>query len=331
VLLFSLLLWGCGSGSSSSNTPAPTASGNPPPSSAGAGTPPPPPSSGASGGSGGSGNSGGSGSSGSSGGSGSGGSSSGSGNTGGSGTTGSSSQEPQHYSEAMLPIGAATAGVGEVNRNINNSPVIGQYALTLAGGSSADTYTARFCPFAAASCTTLTDPPMFRNSGGVQFVGTFPGHGASSGEFIISKNGADASATGFTVPNDRASLNGDAMQAQLVRASEISGGLGAQAQFGIGTDPLTSGSAVVSQPAATVKTTVGGASALTTYTVSYCDPAGAKCVELGTLTTDASGSGSASISVSPAQSPGNANSGQFKLSRNGANGPLEFVSGFIVP
>jgi hypothetical protein len=137
--------------------------------------------------------------------------------------------------------------------------------------------------------------------------------------------------TGFTAPNNGSSINGDPLQAQLVRASEVSGGLGAQAQFGTGTDPLTSGSAVVSQPTATVKAMVAGASALTAYTVSYCDPAGAKCVELGTLTTDASGNGSASMSVSPAQSPGNANSGQFKLSRNGANGPVEFISGFIVP
>jgi hypothetical protein len=49
------------------------------------------------------------------------------------------------------------------------------------------------------------------------------------------------------------------------------------------------------------------------------------------MTTDSSGNGSAALSIAPAVAPGDLNSGQFKLSRNGGSGPVEFVTGFIVP
>lgn len=44
------------------------------------------------------------------------------------------------------------------------------------------------------------------------------------------------------------------------------------------------------------------------------------------MTTDGSGNGSAALSISPAVASGDLNSGQFKLSRDGANGPVEFVT-----
>lgn len=229
---------------------------------------------------------------------------------------------------------SGSGGNAEVNPNgIGNQLALGQYALTLAGGApNSNTYVARFCPFGGGSCMTLTDKPTFRNSGGMQIAGTFPGHGAFSGAFIISQNGVDAWETGFTAPSSGSVVfTGTQFSAQLVRASTISNGLGSQAQFGVGSDPLASGAATVSEPDKMLHPNLTGASPSTTYTVSYCDPSGAKCVALGTLTTDSSGNGSAGLSITPARSPGDVNAGQFKLSRDGANGPIEFVSAFIVP
>jgi hypothetical protein len=298
VLTALLLLVGCGSSNTSSTSNTPTATG----------TSAPPPSSGSGGTSGGSG--------GTSGGSG--------GNTGG-----GSQEAPKLYTEAIMPIGDYRNGGGAA---VSPSTTGSQYSLTLAGGTNdGASYVARFCPFAVAGCMTLSDQPGFRSSG-FQFIGTFPGHGTFSGEFIISRNGVDILVTGFSLPANGSigfSTGATPFQPQLVRAAAVSAALGAQS--GVGTDPLTDGSATVTQPDGTVHPSVTGASPSTAYTVSYCKPDGTGCVALGALTTDGSGNGSAALSIAPAVSSGDLNSGQFKLSRNGATGPVEFVTGFIVP
>jgi hypothetical protein len=294
LLILTLLLVGCGSSntSSTSNMPAPTANGTTPPS---------------------------------------GGSSGGSGGSGGSTTSGGGSEVPKTYMEAIMPVGDyRNGGSAFVTPNSGSSA----YSLTMAGGTNdGASYVARFCPFAVQGCMTISDQPIFRSSG-FQFVGTFPGHGTFSGEFVISRNGVDILVTGFSAPANGSvgfGSGGTAFQPQLVRAAAVSAGLGAQAQAGIGTDPLTDGTANVTQPDGAVHPSVSGASPNTTYTVSYCNAAGASCVALGTLTTDGSGNGNAALSIAPAVSSGDVNSGQFKLSRNGASGPVEFVTGFIVP
>ena len=294
----SLLLAGCGSSNTNttSNTPTPTTTSTPPPSSGGSG--------GTSGGSGGS--SGGSG-----------------------GTTGGGSEQPRNWEESLLPIGSFGSG-GTADVTVATAG----YSLTLAGGTNDATYVAEFCPFAVQGCTTFADKPTFRNSGGMQFMGTFPGHGTFSGKFVITRNGADTWATGFSLPPNGSVAFGSGatpLSAQLVKASAVSAGLAAQSQFGIGSDTLTDGTLTVTQPDGTAHASVTGASPSTAYTISYCDPAGGNCVALGTLTTDASGNGSAAVSISPAVKSGDINSGQFKLSRNGASGPVEFVTGFIIP
>ncbi len=345
--MFLFLLAGCGS--SNSSQPAagtPTASSNPGGSGgsgsgsggSGGSTSGTPSGSGGSGGSGGTtSGTGGSGSGGTGSGSGSGGSTggSGSGGTGSGGTGGGGTQQaPTTYIAAILPlVSGFGSGDAEVNPiSTGNLPAAGQYALTIAGNpGNSNTYVARFCPFASTTCITLPDQPTFRSSG-FQIAGTFPGHGAFSGEFIVSFNGTDTWATGFVAPaNSGVAFNGNTFQAQLVRASTLSAGLSAQSQYGVGTDPLTSGASYVSWPDGMYHPTITGAVPLTTYTVSYCDPTGASCVALGTLATDSAGNGSASLSIAPAESSGSIDPGQFKLSRNGANGPVEFVTGFIVP
>ncbi len=256
------------------------------------------------------------------------------GTTPGGSSGGGGQQAPQTLVEALLSTtgGGGDAEVNPSLANGQNTQLAGTYWLTLAGGYfTGMSITARFCPFAVQGCTTLTDKPTFRNSGGMQIAGTFPGHGAYSGEFVITVNGVDRWTTGFTAVDAYTVFNGPTFPALLLRASTLASGLGAQAKFGIGTDPLSSGSMRVTYPGKTVDLTLAGASPSTHYTVSYCDPTGASCVALGTLTTDGSGDGAASLSIVPAQRAGDVNAGQFKLSRDGASGPIEFVSGFLVP
>ena len=329
-----IALAGCGD-TKTQQTTAPTAGSNTPSNGGSGGSP-----SGGTAGSGGTGGSTGSGGSSGSGSGGSGGSSgSGSGGSGSGGSTGGGSSQPaKHYSETIFPTGSFGAG-GTVDVNpmlsATSTPLFGQYWITFAGGTNDAVYVARFCPFAVQGCTTFSDQPTFRNSGGMQFQGTFPGHGTFSGEFVVSRNGADTWATGFSLPPNGSAAWGNTgatpLMAQLVKASALSDGLGAQAQFGIGSDPLTDGSLTVTQPDAMARPSVTGASPNTPYTVSYCNPVGTSCTPLGTLTTDGSGNGSAALSIQPVVKSGDVNSGQFKLSRNGASGPVEFVSGFIVP
>ena len=308
-VLVSLLLVGCGSSHTSSTSNTPSATGTTPSA--------PPPAGGSTGGS----------SGGSSGGSG--GSSGGSGGSTGGGTTGGGSEQPRNWQESLLPIGSFGSG-GTADVTVATAG----YSLTLAGGTNDATYVAEFCSFAVQGCTTFADKPTFRNSGGMQFMGTFPGHGTFSGRFVITRNGADTWSTGFSLPPNGSVAWGSGstpLTAQLEKASAVSAGLAAQSQFGMGTDPLTDGTLTVTQPDGTAHASVTGASASTAYTVSYCDPSGGNCVALGTLTTDASGNGSAAVSIGPAVKSGDINSGQFKLSRNGATGPVEFVTGFIIP
>jgi len=304
LLTASLLLVGCGSSNTSSTSSTPTATGTTPSA--------PPPAGGSTGGS-------------------TGGSSGGSG-----GTTGGGSEQPRTWEESLFATGSfGTLGVADVNSPTASGPMIGHYSLTLAGGTNdGSSIVGQFCPFAVQGCITLPDSPTFRNSGGIQIAGTFPSHGTYSGQFIINRNGVETWATGFSLPSNGSAAWGSGStpwSAQLVRAAALSSGLGAQAQFGTGTDPLTDGTLTVTQPDATVHPSVTGASPNTAYTVSYCNPSGASCTALGTLTTDGSGNGSAALSISPIVKAGDINSGQFKLSRNGASGPVEFVTGFIIP
>lgn len=225
------------------------------------------------------------------------------------------------FSETMLSNDATGAVDGMVTVDSNGN---GTMKLT-AGGTANTTYTVVFCPFATGGCNNLTT--FTADSNGTGSATFTVGHGGFSGNFELATTTDVPFISAINIP-----ANGSSLQAALVRASTVSAGFPNMTDvgYGVGNDPLTSGS-VTYTSGSSVNLQVAGAAASQAYDVTFCyNGGGSSCFGLGQLTTDATGASSATIDLSATVGAGNVQSGVFFLS-TGKPPVIQFVSGFTAP
>lgn len=227
------------------------------------------------------------------------------------------------FSESML----ANDGTGTVDGTVTVDTSGSVTAKLTSGGTANMAYSVAFCPFATGSCNNIGSLAADANGAGTTTF-TMSGHGGFSGVFeLVDNAGNVAFLSGFDVPTNSSSL-----QAALVRAGSVGGGMPnmTDAGFGIGSDALSSGSVTVNG-GSSASLQVVGAAANQNYDVNFCfNGGGASCTLLGQLTTDAGGGGQASIDLSQTLGNSNGNAGVFMLT-SGSPPTIQFVSGFMVP
>lgn len=224
--------------------------------------------------------------------------------------------------------GGKGAGMVTVDAAAND----GSGRLQLSGAAAGATYSLQFCPYATAepapqqdSCMAVTN--FATDSGGAATVNfKFPKSGVWSGIFVAVRGGNTEFASAFTLPG-----TGLQYHSALQQASSVTSGTGGMNPGG---DALKSGSVSVKDNTAHV--VLQNATISVTYTVIFCSNGGGSgCYQVGTISTDSTGSGSADIDLLSAlgtYSP----PGIFRLNRSqplpngGDAGGVQFMTGFVV-
>lgn len=228
------------------------------------------------------------------------------------------------FSETMLTNDSTGAVDGMVSIDSNGN---GTMKLTQGGGANAS-FNIVFCPFASGQCNTIGNTFNTDANGAGSGTFTMPGHGGLAGILeLVDTSGNVPFLSAIDIP-----ANGSSLQAALVRAGTVSGGFPnmTDAGYGIGSDPLSSGT-VTYNSGTSVTMQVTGAAANQSYDANFCfNGGGSACFQLGALTTDASGAGSGTFDLSTTVGAGNVQAGVFFLS-SGKPPVIQFVGGFTVP
>ena len=274
VILFSLLLVGCGSSnsSSSSTSPGTTATGNTP------GTAP-------SGGSGGSGGSSGGTSGGTSGGSGSAGSGGG-GGSGGSGGSGSSAADSYLATIICCSVGKSQSAEGQITVDRTANDGTGTVQITNSGGNVAanQNLVLQFCPYPQNYSNCVNVASFTTDSSGKASANfTFPTKGTFAGAFQILNNGNQYLVTGS------ASTNAANFTAAELPAASVSAGI----NHATGNAP-GSGNVVVA--GTTAHLALRGTTPSHAFQISVCGINGS-CNVLSTVASDAQGTVSADVTL----------------------------------
>ncbi len=208
----------------------------------------------------------------------------------------------------------------------------GKGVLQLKNAATSASYALQFCPYPSPlptaglqdQCWAITDfTTDASGQAGVNFQ--FPKNGIWSGNFVAVRNGTAEFASGFNLPG-----SGVQFRADLHQASSITSGTGGMNPGG---DALKNGSVTVTDNTAHVE--VQNATVNVTYSVTYCmNGGGSSCWQVGSLSTDQTGSGKTDIDLAAALGTSD-QSGIFRLNRSeplpsgGDAGGVQFMTAFV--
>ncbi len=207
----------------------------------------------------------------------------------------------------------------------------GSGALQLTNAAASASYNLQFCPypspFPTASQDVCTQVTGFTTdaSGKTSVTFKFPKSGVWAGIFVAVRNSVTEFVSGFNVPG-----TGEQYRSPLKQASSISSGTAGQNPGG---DALKEGSVTVNDNTAHVE--LQNATVSVTYDVVFClNGGGSSCWQIGTLSTDATGSGAVDIDLM-ARLGSITGAGIFRLNRtytlpNGTQVPaVQFMTAFV--
>ncbi len=239
---------------------------------------------------------------------------------------------PELVSCSAVNVGTAVTGCGSdafKNGQVSVDSVDGDVNVQVEGAAASVSYTAVLR--SGASDLTLCAALATDSKGNGQCTASalFSAGTIGSGTVVLTRNISgtvtDEAYSGFRVslkPRPKpAAVSG------LVRCADVTYGLGGSSLSGCGSDPLSSGSAVLGNKGVlTVDLT--GAAPTTTYEVFFrpVDSTGSSDTDTTiAITTDSTGSGKGSKTIAPASTVG---SGNFVVKSGGDD---EFLTGFTVP
>lgn len=208
----------------------------------------------------------------------------------------------------------------------------GSGTLRLSNAATSASYKLEFCPYPSPrpspqqdQCTPVTE--FNSDSAGKAKVDFhFPKDGVWAGIFVVVRDGTAEFVSGFNLPG-----TGTQYLSALKQASSITSGTGG---INPGGDGLKSGSVTVNDSTAHVE--LQNAITDVTYTVTFClNGGGSSCYQIGTLSTDSTGSGSTDIDLLQALGALPGLSGIFRLNRSeplpngGDAGGVQFMTAFV--